>query len=330
MRQILTLVRVAAAGSLVLVGAACGNDDDGETATPAVTIVVTTNVLGDVVSAVLGDLASVEVIMPVGADPHDFEASVRQAAAMEDADLLVVNGANFEEGMAGVIENVESSGTPVFAFADVVALLDSDDDHADDDHADDDDADDDDHGDDDHGDVDPHLWTDPARMAIGVEGLAAALTELDEIDAAALAEQADAYVSELTALDAEIEDMLAAIPDAQRVLITNHDSFAYFADRYDFDIVGTVIPSMTTAADASIRQLEELAALIVERDIPAVFAETTQSTELAESLTAEVGREVAVVQIYTGSVGEPGSGAETYIGMMRTNAELISSALTVE
>ena len=325
MRQILTLVRVAAAGSLVLVGAACGNDDDGETATPAVTIVVTTNVLGDVVSAVLGDLASVEVIMPVGADPHDFEASVRQAAAMEDADLLVVNGANFEEGMAGVIENVESSGTPVFAFADVVALLDSDDDHADDDH-----ADDDDHGDDDHGDVDPHLWTDPARMAIGVEGLAAALTELDEIDAAALAEQADAYVSELTALDAEIEDMLAAIPDAQRVLITNHDSFAYFADRYDFDIVGTVIPSMTTAADASIRQLEELAALIVERDIPAVFAETTQSTELAESLTAEVGREVAVVQIYTGSVGEPGSGAETYIGMMRTNAELISSALTVE
>ena len=325
MRQILTLVRVAAAGSLVLVGAACGNDDDGETATPAVTIVVTTNVLGDVVSAVLGDLASVEVIMPVGADPHDFEASVRQAAAMEDADLLVVNGANFEEGMAGVIENVESSGTPVFAFADVVALLDSDDDHADDD-----DADDDDHGDDDHGDVDPHLWTDPARMAIGVEGLAAALTELDEIDAAALAEQADAYVSELTALDAEIEDMLAAIPDAQRVLITNHDSFAYFADRYDFDIVGTVIPSMTTAADASIRQLEELAALIVERDIPAVFAETTQSTELAESLTAEVGREVAVVQIYTGSVGEPGSGAETYIGMMRTNAELISSALTVE
>ena len=325
MRQILTLVRVAAAGSLVLVGAACGNDDDGETATPAVTIVVTTNVLGDVVSAVLGDLASVEVIMPVGADPHDFEASVRQAAAMEDADLLVVNGANFEEGMAGVIENVESSGTPVFAFADVVALLDSDDDHADDDH-----ADDDDHGDDDHGDVDPHLWTDPARMAIGVEGLAAALTELDEIDAAALAEQADAYVSELTALDAEIEDMLAAIPDVQRVLITNHDSFAYFADRYDFDIVGTVIPSMTTAADASIRQLEELAALIVERDIPAVFAETTQSTELAESLTAEVGREVAVVQIYTGSVGEPGSGAETYIGMMRTNAELISSALTVE
>ena len=325
MRQILTLVRVAAAGSLVLVGAACGNDDDGETATPAVTIVVTTNVLGDVVSAVLGDLASVEVIMPVGADPHDFEASVRQAAAMEDADLLVVNGASFEEGMAGVIENVEASGTPVFAFADVVALLDSDDDHADDDH-----ADDDDHGDDDHGDVDPHLWTDPARMAIGVEGLAAALTELDEIDAAALAEQADAYVSELTALDAEIEDMLAAIPDAQRVLITNHDSFAYFADRYDFDIVGTVIPSMTTAADASIRQLEELAALIVERDIPAVFAETTQSTELAESLTAEVGREVAVVQIYTGSVGEPGSGAETYIGMMRTNAELISSALTVE
>jgi zinc/manganese transport system substrate-binding protein len=84
------------------------------------TVVVTTNVLGDVVSAVVGDLAEVEVIMPIGADPHDFEPSVRQAASMEDADLLVVNGANFEEGMIGIIENVEAGGTPVFAFADAV------------------------------------------------------------------------------------------------------------------------------------------------------------------------------------------------------------------
>jgi zinc/manganese transport system substrate-binding protein len=114
------------------------------------------------------------------------------------------------------------------------------------------------------------------------------------------------------------------------VLVTNHDSFAYFADRYDFDVVGTIIPSMTTQADASIRQLEELAELIVDLGIPAIFAETTQSTDLAESLAGEVGREVAVVQLFTGSLGEPGSGAETYIGMMRTNAELITSALTGE
>ena len=334
MRQILTLVRVAAVGSLVLVGAACGGDDDGETAASGdrATIVVTTNVLGDVVSAVVGDLANVEVIMPVGADPHDFEPSVRQAAAMEDADLLVINGANFEEGMAGIIENVESSGTPVFAFADVVPLLDSGSEHADDEHADDEHADDehadDEHADDEHGEFDPHLWTDPARMAIGAEGLATAAAELDGIDTGALAERSGAYVAELAALDAEIEAMLASIPDEQRVLVTNHQSFGYFADRYGFEVVGTVIPSMTTAADASIRQLEELADLIIERDIPAVFAETTRSTDLAESLTDEVGREVAVVQIYTGSLGEPGSGAETYIGMMRTNAELIVDALT--
>ena len=334
MRQILTLVRlVTTVGTLVIVGAACGADDDGaaddEAGADRPTIIVTTNVLGDVVSSVVGDLAEVEVIMPIGADPHDFEPSVRQAASMESADLLVINGAGFEAGMTGIIENVEASGTPVFAFADVVPLLDGDDDHAHDDHADDDHADDD-HADDDHADddSDPHLWTDPARMAIGVAGLAAALADIDDIDTAALQEQADASVAELTALDAEIEEMLAVIPDEQRVLVTNHESFAYFADRYALDVVGTVIPSLTTAADASIRQLEELAQLIVDEDIPAVFAETTQSTELAESLAVEVGREDAVVQLYAESLGEPSSGAETYIGMMRTNAELIVDALT--
>ena len=339
------------------------------------TIVVTTNILGDVVAAVVGDLADVEVIMPLGADPHDFAPSVKQAAAMEDADLLVVNGANFEEGMLGVIDSVADSGTPVFAFADAMTLLEGgahdhgDDDHdhegettegdTHDDHDDHDDHDhdgeksegdthdhdhegethddhdhdgekseDETHDDHDHGGLDPHLWTDPARMIDGVNGLAAALAAVEAIDVAAIEAQAEAYVAELEALDAEIEASLGAIPAEDRVLVTNHEVFAYFADRYGFEVVGAVVPSLTTSAETSVRELEELAAIIEAEGITAIFAETTQSTDLAEALAGEVGGDVAIVELFTESLGEPGSGAETYIDLMRTNAELIVAALT--
>ncbi len=315
------------------------------------TIVVTTNILGDVVSAVVGDLADVEVIMPLGSDPHDFAPSVKQAASMEEADLLVVNGANFEEGMLGVIDSVADAGTPVFAFADAMTLLEggAHDDHSDHegektegdthdhdhDHAHEDEktegdthAESDDHDGHDHGGLDPHLWTDPARMTEGVTGLATALAAVEGIDAAAIEAQAAAYVAELETLDAEIEAALAAIPAESRVLVTNHEVFAYFADRYGFEVVGAVVPSLTTSAETSVRELEELAAVIEAEGIPAIFAETTQSTELAEALAGEVGGEVAIVELFTESLGEPGSGAETYIDLMRTNAELIVAALT--
>jgi zinc/manganese transport system substrate-binding protein len=190
MRKILTLSRVVAVCSLGVVAVACGTDESGspaqttqattetsaptETAAPGTaspdtaapdtdaelpTIVVTTNILGDIVTQAVGDLAAVEVIMPVGSDPHDFSPSARQAESMENADLLVVNGAGFEEGMIGIIEQVESTGTRVFEFADHIELLEfdgdhghSDDDHSDDDHSDDDHSDDD-HSDDDHSDT---------------------------------------------------------------------------------------------------------------------------------------------------------------------------------
>jgi zinc/manganese transport system substrate-binding protein len=283
---------------------------------------------------------------------------------MEEADLLVVNGANFEEGMLGVIDSVADSGTPVFAFADAMTLLEGGHDHGDDhdhegettegdthdhdhegettegdthdhdhegethDHeAEGEKAEGGDH-DHDHGGFDPHLWTDPARMIDGVNGLAAALAAVEGIDAAALEAQAAAYVAELEALDTEIEAALAAIPAEDRVLVTNHEVFGYFADRYGFEVVGAVVPSLTTSAETSVRELEDLAAIITAEGIPAIFAETTQSTDLAEALAGEVGGEVAIVELFTESLGEPGSGAETYIDLMRTNAELIVAALT--
>lgn len=332
MRTILTPSRVAAFGLLAITAVACGSDGsesavDTARSGPAVpTIVVTTDILGDVVTQAVGDLADVEVIMPSGADPHDFAPSARQAEAMENADLLVVNGAGFEEGMTDIIELVESAGTPVFAFADHVALLAADGDHEDEEHEDEEHVDEE-HADEEHAGDDPHFWTDPARMVAAVEAFGVEFGGLEGIDAADVSARAQSYVDELVALDSAMEESLASVPDEQRVLVTNHEVFAYFADRFDFEVVGAVIPSLTTSAEPSTAEVEALAELIAQEQIPAIFADTSGSTRLAEAIATSAGSEVEIVLLFSESLGEPGSGAEAYITMMSTNATLIADAL---
>lgn len=325
MRKILTLSRVAAVCALSVLTVACGSDDstsdntdNGDaagTTTPAdtssngelPTIVVTTNILGDIVTQAVGDLAEVEVVMPVGADPHDFAPSARQAESMENADLLVTNGAGFEEGMREVIEQVESSGTPVFSFADQVELIEfSGEGHIGD---------------------DPHIWNDPSRMITAVEAFGVEFASLGGVDAAAVEAQVQSYVDELTALDAEMEDTLSTIPAEQRVLVTNHVVFGYFADRFSFEVVGAVIPSSTTNAEPSTAEVEALVALIEQEQIPAIFADTSSPTRLAGAIASSASGDVQVVALYSESLGEPGSGADSYLTMMATNATLIADAL---
>lgn len=325
MRKILTLSRVAAVCALSVLTVACGSDDstsdntdNGDaagTTTPAdtssngelPTIVVTTNILGDIVTQAVGDLAEVEVVMPVGADPHDFAPSARQAESMENANLLVTNGAGFEEGMREVIEQVESSGTPVFSFADQVELIEfSGEEHIGD---------------------DPHIWNDPSRMITAVEAFGVEFASLGGVDAAAVEAQVQSYVDELTALDAEMEDTLSTIPAEQRVLVTNHVVFGYFADRFSFEVVGAVIPSSTTNAEPSTAEVEALVALIEQEQIPAIFADTSSPSRLAGAIASSASGDVQVVALYSESLGEPGSGADSYLTMMATNATLIADAL---
>ena len=325
MRKILTLSRVAAVCALSVLTVACGSDDStsdntdnadaADTTTAAdtssngelPTIVVTTNILGDIVTQAVGDLAEVEVVMPVGADPHDFAPSARQAESMENADLLVTNGAGFEEGMREVIEQVESSGTPVFSFADQVELIEF--------------------SGEEHSEGDPHIWNDPSRMITAVDAFGVEFASLGGVDAAAVEAQVQSYVDELTALDAEMEDTLSTIPAEQRVLVTNHVVFGYFADRFSFEVVGAVIPSSTTNAEPSTAEVEALVALIEQEQIPAIFADTSSPTRLAGAIASSASGDVQVVALYSESLGEPGSGADSYLTMMATNATLIADAL---
>lgn len=300
---------VAVASGAALMAASCGGGDSAEPADGArPSIVVTTSMLGDVVSSMVGDAAEVTTIMAPGASPHDFQASARQAQAMREADLLVVNGADFEEGLLDVIDAAADDGVAVYRATSAVDTLEF--------------------GDEDGGSgVDPHFFTDPARMAVAAQGiLDAVVEEVPALDTEDVRATADAYIRELEALDAEVEGILEVIPADDRILVTNHEVFGHFADRYDFEVVGTVIPGGTTAEGASAEGLAVLVRVIEGAGVPAIFADTSSPDQLARTLANEVG-DVEVVELYSESLGEAGSGAGTYLEMMRTNAKRIARAL---
>ena len=340
--------------ALVLIGAGCGSGEaESDAGRGGATVVVTTNILGDVVGQLIGGQAEVVTIMPVGADPHDFQASAQEVDQLLEADALIVNGGGFEEGLLDVIGSAVDAGVPVFEATASVETIefaedghrhrgeehgDEDGDHVEGEEHGDEEGDHDEgeeHGDeegdhDEHGPegVDPHFFTDPTRMADAVRGIAGFLRiEVSGLDEAALDEAVDDYLVELDALDAEVEQLVAAIPEERRVLVTNHGVFGYFADRYGFEVVGAVVPGGTTAESASAGELADLAEVIEQEGVPAIFADTSSSADLVETVAAEVG-DIAVVELYSESLGGPGSDGETYLDMVRTNASRISDALS--
>lgn len=170
------------------------------------------------------------------------------------------------------------------------------------------------------------MWFDPHRVAEALPVLAEALTTHAGLDPAAVEACMASYQAELEALDAEIAEKVSQLPAESRKLVTNHEAVGYYADRYGFEVIGTVIPSPSSLAEARPAGLEELAHIIEHEGIKAIFAETQHSGDEIQALAAEVG-DVEVVTLYTGSLGPPGSGAETYTGYLRTNTDLIVDSL---
>ena len=200
------------------------------------------------------------------------------------------------------------------------------DDHEGHDHDEDEHAEDDGHGHAHaHGSEDPHVWFDPIRVAEALPALSQALATQAGLDAVALDECVAAYRSELIALDAEVDAILASLHPEDRLLVTNHDALGYFADRYGFQVIGTVIPSGSTLAAASPAGLQELVELIDETGVAAIFSESTHSSDDTEALGREAG--VQVVSLNTGSLGPADSSSGTYIGFIRTNVQKIAEGL---
>lgn len=291
--------------AVLLIG--CTGASSSTTPQPGVLIVATTTILGDIASAVAGDEAVVEVLVPTGADPHDFQPSSQQVAAINDADLVIANGLGLEEGMIDVLEGAEVDGVDVLEIAplvDPIPFAETGPDEVQD---------------------DPHFWTDPLRVATAAEAIADALAEVDpSID---WATRSSDYAAELRALDSEIEALFAVIPEPDRKLVTNHDALGYFADRYRFNVVGVVIPGGSTLAEPSSAELAALVEVMEEQGVHVIFAETIEPAVLAEAVAAELGEDVEVIELYTDSLGPAGSDAETVIDMLRLDAERIAAAL---
>lgn len=294
---------IAGAAALVAMVAASGCGDAARDDSGRLQVVVTHGILADVVTNVVGDAGDVETLMPRSVDPHAFEPSARQISAVHQADLVVANGLGLESSLVDVLADAADDGVPVFEVApelDPIRLR--------------------------GGALDPHVWTDPTRMAAAAREIA---DQLDRVEPdPTWREEAEQFASVLTALDGEIRQALASIPADRRRLVTNHEVFGYFASRYDFEVIGVVIPGGTTLSEPSARDLAALADTIRDSGVRAIFGETSQGNELADALRREVGEDVSVVELFTESLGAPGSVAGTYVGMMRENADRIAAALT--
>ena len=314
---------------VALLLAACGSDEPSSSsgsATPTASgtpvVVATTSIWADITANVACDgLADVRMIIPPGGDPHSFEPSLSDRETMDNADLIVANGLALEESLEDTIDAVESGGVPVLHVGDGLDPIPTAAASHDGDHEGDEDA----AHDDDHGDEDPHVWWDPTRIAAAVPLIADALVEAG-LDRERVAVCADQYAYDLAQLDDELATIVATLPVDERILVTNHDSLGYFADRYDFEVLGTVIPSSSSLAATSPAELDALAADIEATGVSAIFADTQNSSDDAEALADRIG-DVEVVSMLTDTLDEPGTDQGTYVGWLRQNVETIVAAL---
>ncbi|PPG91694.1 zinc ABC transporter substrate-binding protein [Rathayibacter sp. AY1F3] len=293
----------SAAAVLLLSGCTLAEEDERPL------VIVSTNILGDVVGELVGDEAQVVTLMKPDADPHSFEISAQEAARLRSADLVVSNGLGLEEGLQQHLDEASAEDVPAFVAGDAVDVLDYSEGDA-------------------EGSPDSHFWTDPGRMIDVVDSLGPALAALDGVDPAAVRDRTAGYRAELERLDSEMAAAFAAIPAERRALVTNHHVFGYLADRFDFDVVGAVIPGGTTLAAPSASDLADLVDAVEQTGVPTIFAESSSPDRLVQALASEADIRVEVVELFTESLTGPEGGAPDYLAMMRVNTQRIATGLS--
>ena len=312
----LLLAAIFAALLLVTPAAGCG-DEVGAAAGGRLDVVTSATFLADIAQNVAGDRFTVRALVPADADLHAYEPTPRDLARVAGADLFVVNGAGLEQRLVETVRDAGGDVRVVEASAGLVPRTPKPGEPTGDSGSDDAAT---------GGDTDPHFWLDPTLVKAYVATIRDAFSETDPDGAAAYAANAAAYSAKLDALDRWIAAQVATVPAANRKLVTNHASHGYFADRYGFSVVGAVIPSVSTGAAPTPRQLAELERVIRDAGVRAVFVESGQSPELAEQIAAETGVSV-VDDLRDHALSTPDGEAPTYIEMMKYDARRIVEAL---
>lgn len=279
-------IAVLLAATVVLAG--CGA---GDPTSERPSIVVTTSILGAVVRDVVGDAADVVVLIPNGTDPHDWEPSARAIETLNKADLVVANGLGLEEKMAEALAQAQADGVRVFSATEHIEPQVSA--------------------------GDPHFWTDPLAMVPVVDALGQTLADIG-VDVGSRVER---VITDLVDVDGVISTLLSSIPASSRVLVTGHESLDYFAHRYDFTLIGSIVPGLTSAADVTAANLADLKSAIAETGTRVIFTELGTPTDVAEALAKETG--TRVVELATHLVPADG----LYRSFLLNLASDITSAL---
>lgn len=314
---------------------------DGE----SLSIVATTNIVGDVVRVIAGDDHEVLVLMALGDNPHSYEPTPSALRTLERAHIVFTNGLALEENLIDDLDAV-AGGYVVPVSAGIEPLAGGEHSHDDEDHDDHDDHDHDDHHDDEgehddhdhdhdhvHAEGDPHVWTDPNNAIVWVENIVTAMSEADPENADVYRRRGDDYIAELEEVDIFIRQTIREVPRSQRKIVVDHEAFGYFADEYGLEAVGAIVPSTTDTAEPSARDIARLVDLIREAEVQAILVGRTASralTRLAQTIADEVGRPIRIVPMLTGSLAPAGEPGDTYLGFLRYNAEQIAFALSGE
>lgn len=290
----LLLVFLAVASFL----AACGDNND-----PAAEVVATTVQIGALTREVAGDSITVRTLVGPGVDPHDYEATADDIRRVGDAKVVLRHGIGLDVFLDKAIEG--SGAGNVVTVTEGIPLR---------------------YGAERSRDPDSHVWHNPMHAKVMVDNIVQALSAAFPDKADTFRANGDAYKMMLDQADDKIRQLIDGIPPANRKMVTNHDAFGYFIDRYGLEFVGAVIPSVSTQGEASARQLAELEDTIRREGVKAIFAESSVDPKVATEIAKDTGVKI-VDDLYGDSLGEPGSEAATVHGMLLANAAKIADAL---
>ncbi len=264
------------------------------------TVVTSFSVLADIISQITGEQADVSYIVPVGEEPHEYEPTPGDFRSISDADVFYVNGLDLEEWLETVVGKV--SDTPVVEVSEGVEgipLVDDDED-------------------------DPHAWLSPKNVIIYVENIVEDLVERDREGEEVYRANAEAYIAELIELDAWITEQVQQIPVENRIIIISENAFKYFGADYGFDTEG--IWDINSLDEGTPQQYARLIDIVRERNVPALFVESTIDTRYMNTIANETGVEIAG-KVFTDAIGEKGSAADSYIGMMKETVRVLVEGL---
>jgi ABC-type Zn uptake system ZnuABC Zn-binding protein ZnuA len=257
--------------------------------------------LADIAQNVAGDRVQVDSLLPVGVDPHAYQASPSDVAKVTESTVLIINGLEYEHFLESLLENVGGERLVIEASAGLSPAEDAASEHG----------------------VDPHMWLDPNLVITYAENIRDGLASADPEGKSIYEANTEAYISQLQELDAQITEQVSQIPADKRLLVTNHEALGYFADRYGFTIIGAVVPSVSSDAAPSAQQMAQLVEQIKTSGARAVFLNETDNPVLATQIAQETGVKV-VDDLYVESLNE---NAPTYIDMMKHNVTRIVEAL---